>query len=184
MNIDKILSVGETQEIEFKQSMSLLKEGCKALCGMLNTDQGSGAVFFGINDSNEVVGIDGNIDSTQKKISLHISTKFDPKLKHSIQLLSKNNLTVLVLFAKRAEDVSFYEYDGRGYIKEGSTKRTLTILEKNNLEKCRNRNNHNGPWKCDKCATFIGMLGSIALTDKGPKKNYKCNCGGEYWPIN
>jgi predicted HTH transcriptional regulator len=37
MNIEKILQTGETQSIEFKKSLSLMKEGCATLCAMLNT---------------------------------------------------------------------------------------------------------------------------------------------------
>jgi predicted HTH transcriptional regulator len=37
MEINEIIKYGETQTVEFKKSMSQMKEGCKALCGMLNT---------------------------------------------------------------------------------------------------------------------------------------------------
>ena len=42
MNIEKILQTGETQSVEFKKSLSEMKEGCKTLCGMLNTEIGTG----------------------------------------------------------------------------------------------------------------------------------------------
>jgi len=34
-----------------------MREGCKALCGMLNTDKGKGLILFGISPNAEVVGL-------------------------------------------------------------------------------------------------------------------------------
>lgn len=75
MNIEKIIQTGETQSIEFKKSLSLMKEGCKTLCGMLNTEIGNGMVLFGISPENDVVGIVGNLDSTQRTLVQHIRQK-------------------------------------------------------------------------------------------------------------
>ena len=33
MDIERIIQTGETQSVEFKKSLSQMKEGCKALCG-------------------------------------------------------------------------------------------------------------------------------------------------------
>ena len=63
MDIEKILQTGETQSVEFKKSLSQMKEGCKTICGMLNAEVDAGMVFFGISPENEVVGIGGNLDS-------------------------------------------------------------------------------------------------------------------------
>lgn len=64
MDFEKIIQAGETQSVEFKKSLSQMKEGCKALCGMLNAEVGAGMVLFGISPENDVVGIRGNLDST------------------------------------------------------------------------------------------------------------------------
>ena len=42
MDFEKIIQDGETQSVEFKKSFNLMKEGCKSLCGMLNTELGTG----------------------------------------------------------------------------------------------------------------------------------------------
>ncbi len=137
MDIERILQAGETQSVEFKKSFNLMKEGCKSLCGMLNTEVGTGMVLFGISPENDVVGIEGNLDSAQRTLIQHIRQTFDPSIKISIQIEDYNDKKILTLFAKRPEDVRYYEYGGRAFIKEGSTKRCLSIQEKESLNNSR-----------------------------------------------
>jgi len=137
MDFEKIIQDGETQSVEFKKSFNLMKEGCKSLCGMLNTEVGTGMVLFGISPENDVVGIRGNLDSTQRTLVQHIRQKFDPSIKVSIQIEEYKDKKILTLFAKRPEDVRYYEYGGRAFIKEGSTKRCLSIQEKESLNNSR-----------------------------------------------
>jgi hypothetical protein len=151
---------------------------------MLNTEIGAGMVLFGISPENDVVGIGGNLDSAQRTLAQHIQQKFDPSIVCSIKIEDYKDKKILMLSAKRPNDVIYYEYDGRAFIKEGSTKRCLSYQEKQSLLSKRDRDHHNGPWKCDKCGSFVGILSSIVITKEGPKKSYKCDCGGEYWPIN
>jgi hypothetical protein len=133
MDIERILQAGETQSVEFKKSLSEMKEGCKALCGMLNTDIGAGMVLFGISPENDVVGVDGNLDSIQRTLVQHIRQKFDPSIICSIKIADHKDKKILMLSAKRSKDVRYYEYDGRVFMKEGSTKRCLSIREKESL---------------------------------------------------
>ena len=133
MDIERILQTGETQSVEFKKSLSQRKEGCKVLCGMLNTEVGAGMILFGISPENEVVGIGGNLDSVQRSLVQHIQQKFDPSIKISIQIEEYEGKKILILSAKRSNDVHYYEYDGRAFIKEGSTKRCLSTQEKQSL---------------------------------------------------
>lgn len=137
MDIKRIIQIGETQSVEFKKSFSQMKEGCKALCGMLNTEAGAGMVLFGISPENDVVGIEGNLDSAQRTLVQHIQQTFDPSIKISIQIEDYKDNKILMLSAKRSKDVRYYEYDGRAFIKEGSTKRCLSIQEKESLNNSR-----------------------------------------------
>jgi predicted phosphodiesterase len=50
------------------------------------------------------------------------------------------------------------------------------------LQRRRNRDLHTGPWKCDRCGAWVGVLVSFVMTDQGVRKSYACDCGGEYWP--
>jgi hypothetical protein len=88
-----------------------------------------------------------------------------------------------LLQAERNREVAYHEYDGKAYIREGSSNRQLSYAEKQQLMTSRNRDKHTGPWKCDRCGTVVGMLMSIVITDQGVSKSYDCECGGQYWPM-
>jgi len=114
-----------------------MKEGCKTLCGMLNAEVDAGMVLFGISPKNEVVGIEGNLDSAQRSLVQHIQQKFDPSIKISIQIEEYEGKKILILSAKRSRDVCYCEYDGRTFLREGSTTRCLSIQEKESLNNSR-----------------------------------------------
>jgi hypothetical protein len=182
--LEEVLGVGEIQSLEFKKSLNLQKEALEALCGMINTDCGEGKVIFGINPDNSICGVEpGNIDTAQRSLNQTIKQKFDPPLIVSIELIKYKGKILLSVKAERTKNIPYYEYDGRAYIREGTEKRLLSIEEKNNISLRRNRDKHNGPWKCDCCGSIFGQVSILELTDQGPKKSYTCGCGGELWPI-
>lgn len=174
----------EGQTIEFKKSLSLIKEASETLCGMVNADVSKGIVFFGVAPDGSIPGVEkGNLDTAQRTITQHIRQKFSPSLIVQIDIVECDGANVIRLEAKREPTIAYYEYDGRAFIREGSTTRQLTYEEKQHLLKKRDRSQHNGPWKCDKCGSIVGMLSQIMVTNEGIKKTYKCGCGGEFWPI-
>ncbi len=183
-DMSEILKLGETQTVEFKESLSLQRQALEALCGMLNSDSATGKVLFGVSRDGSVGGVEeGNLDSAQRKLVQKVRDRFDPRLICSIEVLESNNKTLVCLKADRAPEIPYYEYRGRAYIREGSTTRQLSYDEKRQLGKKRDRNRHGGPWKCDLCGTVVGILVSMLITDQGVKKSYACKCGGDFWPI-
>ena len=104
---------------------------------MLNAEVDAGMVLFGISPENEVVGIEGNLDSAHRSLVQHIQQKFDPSIKVSIQIEEYEGKKILILSAKRSSDVCYYEYDGRTFLREGSTTRCLSIQEKESLNNAR-----------------------------------------------
>jgi predicted HTH transcriptional regulator len=178
-----IIKLAETQSIEFKKSLSLQKEAFEALCGMINCDAATGLVLFGVAPDGVVIGIEpGNLDSAQRKLAQSIQQKFDPTIFPSIEVLDCEGKYLVLLKAQREKSVAYHEYDGRAYIREGTRNRQLSVTEKQRLHKRRTRDQHNGPWMCDKCSSFIGMLNQLVVTNEGVYKTYKCKCGGEFWP--
>jgi predicted HTH transcriptional regulator len=180
---EEIHKLGEIQTVEFKKSLSLQKEAMEALCGMINSDNGIGTVFIGVSPDGSITGIEpGNLDSAQKTLAQTVRQKFDPPIICNIEILECEGKHLIMLKADRSVGVAYHEYDGRAYIREGSTRRQLTYDEKQRLSKRRNRDQHNGPWKCDRCGAFAGTISIIEFTDQGPRKSYKHTCGGEFWP--
>ncbi len=183
-NIDEILKQGESQTTEFKKSLSLRKKAFESLCGMVNSDYAKGLVIFGISPTNDIIGIEpGNLDSLQISLTQHIGQKFEPPLICSIEVISIQDKFLIIISAKRLPQVPYHEYDSRAFIREGTLTRKLVLTEKINLQKIRNREQHNGPWECDRCGTIVNMLSSIVVTDCGIHKSFKCHCGGEFWPL-
>ena len=142
-NFAGLLAGPERQNVEFKKSLSESKEALKSLCAMINSDLAVGTVFFGID---------------QESLSQKVRDNFDPRPIVHIQLEGYAGKQILVLRAKRPPSIPYYEYDGRALIREGTENRILTISEKKNLDKRRNRDSHLGPWRCNKCGARVGQL--------------------------
>jgi ATP-dependent DNA helicase RecG len=182
--INEILSTGESQTLEFKKSLSLKDKGLEAICAMLNTNLGRGIVVFGVEPGGTICGIEpGNLDTAQRSLAQSIRNKFEPPVVSQIHIQSVNNSTVLVLEVTRDQTIPYHEYDGRAWIREGTSNRLLTLAEKETLVRMRNRDKHPGPWKCNQCGTRVGVLSIVTITAQGMEKSYKCHCGGEFWPM-
>ena len=174
---------GESQTREFKKSLGLQREGLEALCAMINCELARGTVYFGIGKDGTVCGIEpGNLDTAQRSLSQAIRNKFDPALVVQIEVEELRGKQILVLSAQRDRSVPYYEYDGRAWIREGTENRKLNLVEKQQLTERRNRDSHPGPWRCNQCGTWVGVLHSFEISSKGMRKTYKCRCGGEFWP--
>jgi predicted HTH transcriptional regulator len=151
---------------------------------MINTNYAKGKVLFGVAPDNSICGIEpGNLDTAQKSLVQNIRNRFDPPIMCSIEILECDDKSLILLEAERNLEVPYHEYDGRAYIREGSSNRQLSYAEKQQLLTKRNRDKHNGPWKCDRCGAIVGMLISMEITDQGVKKSYDCECGGQFWPM-
>lgn len=179
----------ETQTLEFKRSLNLRKEACIALCGMVNAEPAQGVVVFGIEPDGSVVGVEaGNLDTAQRTLTEHLRQTFEPLLSHTIEVVEvEGERHLLMLNAQRDRRIPFHEYDGAAYVREGSTSRKLKLAEKEQLKKRRDRDSHNGPWLCNSCGSWVGILHAPVITvgaDGKPHvtKGYHCGCGGEYWP--
>ncbi len=176
-------ALGESQSVEFKRSLALQREGFESLCGMVNTDAGRGTVLFGVNPDGKPAGVEpGDLDSAQQKLVQHARNAFDPPLPLTINVVECGGATLVEVSARRDATVPLHEYDGRAFIREGTVTRRLSISERERLTRRRNRNSHQGPWKCDRCGSSAGMLSCVEVTPEGMRKTYKCSCGGEYWP--
>jgi predicted HTH transcriptional regulator len=183
ISAEGIRKLGERQTVEFKKSMSLQKEAFEALCGMINSDEGTGVVLFGVSPDGSVIGIEpGNLDSVQKTLAQAVRQKFDPPIICNIGILQCEDKNLVMLKADRSSGVAYHECDGRAYIREGSTRRQLSYDEKQRLSRKRNRDQHTGPWRCDRCGFFAGAISGVEVTDQGPRRSYKHGCGGEWWP--
>jgi predicted HTH transcriptional regulator len=172
----------ESQELEFKTSLAKTDDGLQSLCGMLNTDKGQGTCIFGVAPDGQIEGVGGNLDSAQQKLENKIRMKFEPPIIADINVQEKESKNVITIMASRDKKVPYHEYDGRAYIREGTVTRQLSLSEKQQIQKRRDRDHHNGPWKCDKCGLVMPDSRYFAYIGRELVKPYSCQCGGEFWP--
>ncbi|MDO8497378.1 MAG: ATP-binding protein [bacterium] len=71
------VSFGESETIEFKESLSELPEGAETLCGFEN--QNGGVLYFGIKNNHEVMGIPNITEKTIRDLSQHIYDNLEPQ---------------------------------------------------------------------------------------------------------
>lgn len=178
-----LIRAGESQVVEFKSSLATRYDALQSLCGMVNSDGAKGAIIFGVAPDGTLRGVEpGNLDRAQQSLAQVIGTKFDPPLIATLEILRLDSHALVLVSAARKTGVPYHEYDGRAFIRQGTATRQLTLTEKNALAHARNRDLHPGPWKCNGCNTWVGMLAGFNVTDRGMEKSYACQCGGEFWP--
>ncbi len=184
LSLEELVRRGESQTLEFKKSLSLQREGLEALCAMVNSDLAKGTVVFGIEPNGTVCGIEqGNFDKAQRSLSQTLRSKFEPQLTAQISIEELSDKTVLVISAERHRSIPYHEYDGRAWVRQGSENLKLRLDEKKLLARKRDRDSHRGPWQCDRCGAMVLELTSVEITDGRMRRTYKCECGGEFWPV-
>jgi predicted HTH transcriptional regulator len=139
------LASGEGQTVEFKKSLSQCDRGLEALCGMINADLARGAVWFGVRDDGQPVGIRAaSLDRAQRKLSRKMQ-KFDPPVEPVVEVIERAGKRFIRVSAVRSKNVSCHEYDGRAFIREGSITRKIGVEEGQALQRSRNRDKAAGP---------------------------------------
>ena len=182
-DLSKLIAAGESQATEFKLSLAARDDGLRSLCAMVNTDAGTGVIVFGVAPDGTIQGIEpGNLDRAQQSLAQVIGSKFEPQLAAVIEIHRVGAHALLSLTATRLKSVAYHEFDGRAYIRVGTTVRQLTLVEKNALARSRDRHLHPGPWKCNGCNTWVGVLAGFNVTERGMERSFSCGCGGEFWP--
>lgn len=119
--LKKIISLGENQEVEFKEAFGQQK-ACKILSGFGNAF--GGIIIYGISDKGKVKGMRGSIDELQKNISA-ASQCISPSPIVTIEHHRLEKKNVIVTTIQKAIDTVYYTYDGAIYVRIGSTTRKL-----------------------------------------------------------
>lgn len=116
MNLGK-----ETENIEFKKSVSELKEGIISISSMLNKS-GYGVVYFGVKNDGEIIGQDvGNL--TLKNISQAIANSIKPQIIPTISVELLDEKTVVKVEAKGNERP--YSAYGKYFIRSSDEDRDI-----------------------------------------------------------
>ncbi|MDR3441748.1 MAG: putative DNA binding domain-containing protein [Legionella sp.] len=120
MNIEqlnKLISKGESHQLEFKKSTGQLKPAFESLCAFLN--EAGGTILIGITDKGKIAGQQVN-DKTQQEIAREIS-KIEPKTSLNVHYIDVDeNKQVIVIKCSAGKHIP-YTYDGRSYERNQST---------------------------------------------------------------
>ena len=108
----------ETETVEFKSSIAQLDKGVLSMTAMLNRSN-RGTVFFGVDDSGEVIGMDIG-DSTFEKIRGAFRDYVLPRIMIDIRELISDDGRKYVSVSSSGFEIP-YSYDGRYYIRQASS---------------------------------------------------------------
>jgi ATP-dependent DNA helicase RecG len=118
--LKKLITAGESEKLEFKNSTGQRTAAMKAVCGMLNSL--GGFVLFGVTDKGELRGQDINAN-TMETISAELS-RIDPPAFPDIETVTlENGKSIIALRVPGGGGL--YTYDGRPYIRTGPTTRVM-----------------------------------------------------------
>ena len=113
---------GEGPTLEFKLSTAKLKEAMQTLCGFLN-DSG-GVVLFGVRADGAIEGQQVS-DQTLREIA-QAAERFEPPVHVSIQRVeAEAGREVVAVSVDDSRDARPFTYEGRAYMRVGSTTRRM-----------------------------------------------------------
>ncbi|MEA3378671.1 MAG: ATP-binding protein [Nanoarchaeota archaeon] len=121
METDQILEViesGETQEVELKQSFHSSQDFSKLMSGFANTQ--GGIIIVGVNAKKQIIGVKGDVDKLQQKISA-AAQAVSPPLVPDIQVHSIEEKKIIAVVIQKAIDSTFHTFHGAINVKIGST---------------------------------------------------------------
>jgi len=130
----EIISKGENQEVEFKESFHSNQEVSKTLCGLANTF--GGILLIGIEDNGGIKGIKENADKLQQQMS-SANQCVSPVPTISIEIHKIDGKAVAITIVQKASDSVYYTFQGAIYVRVGST--TKRLEGQTHLEFLRNR---------------------------------------------
>lgn len=129
-NLPEIRSKGEGINVEFKERIPEQAQRLGKELAALGTS-GGGAVYLGINDNGELVGLDASDGEARDDIALRVQgivQSIKPALRVEILFAVDNDKTILVVRIPQQEEPVYY-YEDRPYIRDGRMSRPATPQE-------------------------------------------------------
>ncbi|MDX2239052.1 MAG: putative DNA binding domain-containing protein [Leptolyngbyaceae cyanobacterium bins.302] len=118
MNLEELQNLiarGESETLEFKKTTGELQEGCQTACAMLNGM--GGFVLFGVANNGRILSQDVAA-STLETVACHVR-QIEPPTFPDIETVALTNGKMVI--ALRVSGGGPYTYDGRPYVRCGST---------------------------------------------------------------
>lgn len=125
----KIISQGENQQVEFKESVSSSKSLAKDICAFANTK--GGTVAIGITNEKNIIGIK-HYAKEEEMITNTLNHNLFPIVNAEIQKSKINDKIIILILVEEGDDKP-YKANHITYVRVGSTSRPATYDEEKNL---------------------------------------------------
>ncbi|MGY0288804.1 MAG: RNA-binding domain-containing protein [Candidatus Methanodesulfokora washburnensis] len=119
--IKKIIAEGESEGLEFKRSLSELKEILETVCAFANSH--GGTVLVGIDDDGSILGVKIS-NKTVQKLEREIHDRIEPFVYPKIRIIPVDERIVLSIEVPEGHNKP-YLYLGRAFVRIGSVNRRL-----------------------------------------------------------
>ena len=131
MDIEELIERGESQSLEFKESLKLKEEIGETVSAFSNSD--GGVVLVGVSDGGGVFGVDIG-KKTLEELANYIKRNTDPRVFPSVKILERGGKNVvLVEVEESAEKPVFFK--NHGYKRVGKTNQMISSSELRKLAK-------------------------------------------------
>lgn len=120
--IKSILSNPESSDLELKESLHSEQEISKVICGFANTE--GGLLFIGVDKKGAIIGVSGDADELQQKLSACGQNVFPAPLM-DIETHVIDGKRIVVVRVHRADAGNGHTFGGVIYVRLGSTTRKL-----------------------------------------------------------
>jgi len=125
----------ESETIEYKKSLSELKEGLISIAAILNKHK-HGELWFGVRNDGTAAGVEAN-EKTLRDISQAIASHIEPRIYPHVTTVGRDG-AVCIQITFKGKDAPYYAY-GRAYMRVADEDRQLSARELENLILAKNR---------------------------------------------
>ena len=94
MDIEELIERGETQSLEFKESLKLKEEIGETISAFSNSD--GGTVIIGVSDGGGVFGVDIGKNSVEE-LANYIKRNTDPQVFPSVKILERGGKNIVIV---------------------------------------------------------------------------------------
>ena len=130
-NLPKLIDRGETESLEFKESLRLKEEICQAVSAFCNANGGS--ILVGVSDDGTIIGVDIG-RNTLEELANYIKRNTDPAIFPSVNVLDAEEMEIIAIEVKESAEKPVF-FKNHAYKRVGKTNQRISSSEMRKLAK-------------------------------------------------
>ena len=131
MDIKELTRRGETQSLEFKESLKLKDEIGETVSAFSNSD--GGTVMVGVSDGGGILGVDVG-KNTMEELANYIKRNTDPQIFPSVKILEIGGKNVVMVEVEESAEKPVF-FKNHAYKRVGKTNQMISSSELRKLAK-------------------------------------------------